>query len=64
MPTHIYFGQIKGHNSRTEKVVKSKIKLSLPFMIPDLVHKIKIICLWGTKVTERKQNAECMHKHG
>jgi len=40
--------QIKGHNSRTENVVKSWFELGLPFMIPDLVNKFKMICLRGT----------------
>jgi hypothetical protein len=26
--------QIQGHNSRTEKLVKTQIKFGLPFMIP------------------------------
>lgn len=30
--------------SRTNKVVKFRIKLGLPAMIPDLVYKIQIIC--------------------
>jgi hypothetical protein len=39
------FRQIKGHNSRTKKVVQSKIKLDLPFMVPDLVYQFQIIRL-------------------
>jgi len=31
-------------NKRTQ-VVKSKIRLGLPFMVPDLVFKLKMICL-------------------
>ena len=36
----------KGHNSRIEKVLKSK--LCLPFIDPDLVYKFQIICFRGT----------------
>ena len=39
------FQQIKGHISRTVKVAKLKIKLSLPFTIPDRVQKFQMICL-------------------
>ena len=46
--------QSKGHNFRTEKVVKYKINLGLPFMVPDLVYKFEIISFRGTKVTEQK----------
>jgi hypothetical protein len=28
----------RGHNSRTEKVVKSEIKLHLPFMVPHIAN--------------------------
>ena len=31
-----------GHNSRNEKVLSSKIKLSLPFMVPDLMYKFQM----------------------
>jgi hypothetical protein len=37
--------QIKGHNSRTEKVAKSEIKIDPPFRVPDIV---QIIFLEGT----------------
>ena len=43
-----FFWQIKGHNSGTEKVVKSKIQLVLPFMVPELVHKFQMLYLTGT----------------
>jgi hypothetical protein len=36
------------HNSRMEKVAKSKIKFGLPVMAHDLVGKIQMICLRGT----------------
>jgi len=32
------------------KVVKFEIDLGLPFMVPDLVYKYQMICLWGTYV--------------
>ena len=32
-----YFMQIKGHNSRTEIILKSKIKLGLSSLVPDTV---------------------------
>ena len=32
-----YFMQIKGHNSRTEIILKSKIKLGLSSLVPDIV---------------------------
>lgn len=35
----------KALNSRTEKVIKSKIELGLPFMVPDILYKIQMICL-------------------
>jgi hypothetical protein len=28
-----------------EQVVKSKVNLGLPFMVPDLVYKFQMICL-------------------
>jgi hypothetical protein len=34
-----FFRQIKGHNSKTEK-----IELGLPFMFSDLVYKFQTIC--------------------
>jgi hypothetical protein len=37
------FQQIMVHNSRAEEVLKSKIKLSLPSMISDLMYKFQII---------------------
>ena len=40
--------KVNGHDSRTEKGIKSQIKLDLPFIVPDLVHKFKIICLRET----------------
>jgi hypothetical protein len=33
------FWQIKGHNSRTAKIIKYKIKAGVPFMVPELVNK-------------------------
>ena len=39
-------------NFRTEKVVKSKIKLGLPFMVPGHMYKFQMICLRETKVIE------------
>jgi hypothetical protein len=43
----VFFGlwQIEGHNSRTEKVVKSKIEHSLPFMVQTLCINFK----WFTR---------------
>ena len=38
------FRQTKGHTFKTEKVVKSDIELSPPFMLSNLVHKFQIIC--------------------
>ena len=35
----------RGHNSRMEKVVKSKIKFGLSLMVHDLVYKFQMICL-------------------
>jgi len=35
----------RGHNSRMDKVVKSKIKLFLPSIVPDLMYKFQMICL-------------------
>ena len=37
------FWQIKGHNSKMEKAVESKIELGPPFMVPDLVYKLQMI---------------------
>ena len=37
-----------------EKAVKSEIKLGLPFMVPNLVYKFQMICLWGTYVIKRQ----------
>jgi hypothetical protein len=34
-----FFLQIKGHKPWTEHIFKSKIKLGVPFMVPDLVYK-------------------------
>jgi hypothetical protein len=34
-----FFLQIKGHKPWTEQIFKSKIKLGVPFMVPDLVYK-------------------------
>ena len=34
-----FFLQIKGHKPWTEHIFKSKIKLEVPFMVPDLVYK-------------------------
>jgi len=34
----------QGHNSRTEKVVKSEIKPGLSFIVPDHVYKFQMIC--------------------
>jgi hypothetical protein len=31
-------------------IYKSEIDLGLPFMVPDLVYKYQMICLWGTYV--------------
>lgn len=45
-------------NSRKEKVLKYKITLGLPFLVTDLIYKLQIIYLKGTKVVEWKQNAE------
>jgi hypothetical protein len=42
------FWQTKEHNSRMEQVVKSKVDLGLPFMVPDLVYKFQMICLRET----------------
>ena len=39
-----------------EKAVKSEIKLGLPFMVPNLVYKFQMICLWGTYVIKRQPN--------
>ena len=47
----------RGHNSRREKVVKSEIKPSLYFMVPELVYKFQMIFFRGTKVIELKTNA-------
>lgn len=44
-------------NSRKEKILKYKIELGLPFLVIDLIYKLQIICLKGTKVIEWKQNA-------
>ena len=41
-----------------KKVIKSKIKLGLPFMVTDLVYKFQMICLQGKKLIERKPNVE------
>jgi hypothetical protein len=38
-----FLRQIMGDNSRREKVVKSKIKLGLPFMISDLSYCMEIV---------------------
>lgn len=46
--------QIKGHNSRTEKVTKSEIEIGLPFRVPDIV---QIIFLGGTYVIEQIPSA-------
>ena len=35
---------IQGHNSRKKKVVKSEIKLGLPFMTSDIEYKFQMIC--------------------
>ena len=40
-----------------EKVVKSKIKHGLPFMVPDLVYKFQLICPRGSSGIEQKSNA-------
>ena len=32
--------------NKRAQIVKSKIRLGLPFMVPDLVLKLKMICLW------------------
>ena len=48
------FRQIKGHNSITEKVEKSEIKLSSLFMVSDLVYISQMIFLWETQVIELK----------
>jgi hypothetical protein len=34
--------------NKAEKVVKSKIQLVLPFMVPELVHKFQMLYLTGT----------------
>ena len=34
-----FFLQIKGHKPWTEQIFKFKIKLGVPFMVPDLVYK-------------------------
>jgi len=33
-----------------------KIALALSFMVPELVYKFQIICLWRTQVIELKPN--------
>jgi hypothetical protein len=38
-----FFYQIKAHNSKTEKVVKSAIEFAFPFMVAELVYKFQII---------------------
>ena len=38
-----------------KKMVRSKIKLGLPLMVPDLKHKFQMIYVRGTKVIEWKQ---------
>jgi hypothetical protein len=40
----IIFWQFKGHNSRTEKVLKSEIECDLPYMVPDIVYEYQMIC--------------------
>jgi hypothetical protein len=37
----VFFWQIKDYNSRMKKRWKSKIKLGLPLMVPDLVYNSK-----------------------
>ena len=43
-----FLGCMKGHNSRTGRVFKSKIKPGLTFVVPDIVHKFQMICLRET----------------
>lgn len=42
------------HNLRKEKVVKSDIKLGIPFIVPDLVNKFERSCFRETYVIEWK----------
>ena len=42
---YVFYQQIKGHNYRTEKVVKFEIELDLTFKVPDLVYKFQMISL-------------------
>lgn len=51
------------HNFRTGKVVlKSEIKLSLPSMVHDLLHKFEIICFTEDYVRMRKPNTGGMYQ--
>jgi hypothetical protein len=44
-PPFMITRQIKGQDSMKEKVLKSKIKIGMPFMVPGLVYKFQTICL-------------------
>ena len=43
-----FFFKSRGHNSRTEKLVKTEIKLSFSSMVPDPVYKFQMIFLKGS----------------
>ena len=45
---NMYFRPFKGHNSRTEKVVKLELEHGLPFIVYDFVHNISNDMLKGT----------------
>ena len=50
---HVFFWQIKGHNSKTEIVIKSEIKLTI--MVLDLVHKFQMTCLGDHQLLSKIQ---------
>ena len=44
-----------GHNSRTQKVLKSKIIFFYTFMVPDLAYKFQMIAKEELKLYQKKQ---------
>jgi len=38
-----YFRQIKGYNSRTQKIVTFEMELGLPFIVSDFVYEFQMI---------------------
>jgi hypothetical protein len=54
-----FFGQIKGHNSGTEKSGKVKIEHGLLYLVLDLAFKFQMICLRGTEAIRQKPNVGC-----